>query len=173
MGSPPSKCVACIWQSVHRTDPLLQPERDCILADIFLTQPVNMKRYLHAGLKRFKGQDDGEGILHQVAQFPIELVYLHTRCPYPSLPTQDPERQGTGCRAGRLIHPSKSPTRSRKWPVPAIIAGLVHQKQQQPCSERPWNMWAVNNYQSLSHNATKSLCPQNVTRQSFDIQVPN
>ena len=43
-------------------------------------------------------QDDGAGILHQVAQFPIDQVYfIYTRRPCPSPPTQDPERQGTGC----------------------------------------------------------------------------
>ena len=43
-------------------------------------------------------QDDGAGILHQVAQFPIDQVYfVYTRVPCPSLPTQDPERQGNGC----------------------------------------------------------------------------
>ena len=42
-------------------------------------------------------QDDGAGILHQVAQFPIDQVYfIYTRRPCPSPPTQDPERQGTG-----------------------------------------------------------------------------
>ena len=39
-------------------------------------------------------QNDGAGILHQWAQIPIDQVYLYTRCPCPSLPTQDPERQG-------------------------------------------------------------------------------
>ena len=43
-------------------------------------------------------QDDGAGILHQVAQFPIDQVYfIFTRHPCPSPPTQDPLRQGTGC----------------------------------------------------------------------------
>ena len=37
-------------------------------------------------------QDDGTGGLHQVAQHPIDQVYLYTGCPCPSLPTQDPER---------------------------------------------------------------------------------
>ena len=33
-------------------------------------------------------QDDGAGILHQVAQFPIDQVYfIYTRCPCPSPPT--------------------------------------------------------------------------------------
>ena len=37
-------------------------------------------------------QDDGAGILHQVAQFPIDQVYfIYTRRPCPSPPTQDPE----------------------------------------------------------------------------------
>ena len=44
------------------------------------------------------------------------------------------------------------------------------------------NMWAVNNYQSLSgalniwnvsHHATMSPCPQNVIREMSDIQLPN
>ena len=34
------------------------------------------------GLKATNGQqDDGTGILHQVAQFPIDQVYFYTRCP--------------------------------------------------------------------------------------------
>ena len=34
------------------------------------------------GLKATNGQqDDVAGILHQVAQFPMDLVYLYTRCP--------------------------------------------------------------------------------------------
>ena len=41
-------------------------------------------------------QDDGAGILHLAAQFPIDQVYLYTRHPSPSLPIQDPERKGNG-----------------------------------------------------------------------------
>ena len=40
-------------------------------------------------------QDDGTGILHQVAQHPIDQVYLNTRRPCPSVHTQNLERQGT------------------------------------------------------------------------------
>ena len=36
-------------------------------------------------------QGDGTGVLLQVAQFPIDQVYLYTRRPCPSPPTQDPE----------------------------------------------------------------------------------
>ena len=43
--------------------------------------------------------------MHKVAQHLIDLVYL---CP--SLSTQDRERQGTGCRTGKPVHPSKPPT---------------------------------------------------------------
>ena len=32
-------------------------------------------------------QDDGAGIFHQVARFPVDLVYLYTRHPWPSPPT--------------------------------------------------------------------------------------
>ena len=49
-----------------------------------------------------------------------------------------------------------------------------------PLAQRgSWNVWVVNNYQSLSgarnviHHATTYPCPQNATLQSFDIQVPN
>ena len=43
-------------------------------------------------------QDDGAGILHQVAQFPIDPQYsIYTRHPCPPPPTQDLERHGTGC----------------------------------------------------------------------------
>ena len=55
-------------------------------------------------------QDDGAGILHQVAQFPVDQVYLYTRCPCPSPPMQDPERQGAGCKASRPICLSEPPT---------------------------------------------------------------
>ena len=33
-------------------------------------------------------QGNGTGILHQVAQYPIDLVHLSTRHPYPSLPAK-------------------------------------------------------------------------------------
>ena len=47
-------------------------------------------------------QDDGAGILHQVAHFPIDQVhFIYTRCPCPSPPMQDPERQGIARKAGR------------------------------------------------------------------------
>ena len=74
-------------------------------------------------------QADGAGILHQVAQSPIDQVYLYTRHPRPSPPMQDPETLGTVCRAGRPIYPSKPPPLAQR---------------------RSWNMWAVNNYQRLS-----------------------
>ena len=51
-------------------------------------------------VKRFQGlkatneqQDNGTGILHQVAQHPIDQVYLYKRRPSPSPLTQDPERR--------------------------------------------------------------------------------
>ena len=40
-------------------------------------------------------RDNGIGILHQVAQYSIDQVYLYARRPCPSPPTQDLERQGT------------------------------------------------------------------------------
>ena len=48
-------------------------------------------------------QDNGTGILHQIAQQPIDQVYLYTRYPFPYLPAQDLEEQGTSCRAGRCM----------------------------------------------------------------------
>ena len=45
-----------------------------------------------------KWQDNGTDILHLVAQHPINQIYLYTRCPCPSTPTQDLEGQGTGCK---------------------------------------------------------------------------
>ena len=47
-------------------------------------------------LKAINEQQDNEaGILHQVAQFPIDQVYfICTWCSCPSPPTHDPERQG-------------------------------------------------------------------------------
>ena len=46
-----------------------------------------------AGLKATNElQDDRTGVLHQVAQHPIDQVYLYARRPCPSLPTQDLER---------------------------------------------------------------------------------
>ena len=41
-------------------------------------------------------QDDGAGILHQVAQFQVYFIYILYKRPCPYLPTQDPERRGTG-----------------------------------------------------------------------------
>ena len=55
-------------------------------------------------------QDDGTGILHQVAQHPINQVYGYTRRPSHSLLVHDLAEQGTGCRAGIPVHPSKLPT---------------------------------------------------------------
>ena len=51
-----------------------------------------------------------------VPQFPIDQVYLYTRRPCPSLPTQDPETQGTGRRAGRPIH---------RWPDSLLLDTLL------------------------------------------------
>ena len=41
----------------------------------------------------------------KIAQHPIDQVYLNIRCAPP--PTLDLEGQGTGCRTGRPVHPSK------------------------------------------------------------------
>ena len=81
-------------------------------------------------------QDNGTGVLYQVAQHPIDQVCWYTRCPWPSPPMQGPEGQGAGCRAGRPVHPSK----------PLI-----------PCSEAV-ETWAVKNYQSLSRTSNTRLC---------------
>ena len=54
-----------------------------------------------------KRQDNGTGVLHQIAQHPIHQISLYTRCPCPSPPMQDLERQSSGCRAGKPMHPSK------------------------------------------------------------------
>ena len=43
-------------------------------------------------------QDYGAGILHQVAQFPIDQVYLIYEAPMPLSTHARPERQGTGCK---------------------------------------------------------------------------
>ena len=69
-------------------------------------------------------QDDGAGILHQVAQFPIDQVYLYTRHPCPSPSTQDPEKQGNGCRAGGPISPSKPPGKGSLNLVRTLIKSL-------------------------------------------------
>ena len=68
---------------------------------------ITEMKVMFKGLKATnKQQNDGIGILHQVAQFPIDQVYfvyiyiyiyIYTRHPCPSLPMQDPERQDTGC----------------------------------------------------------------------------
>ena len=55
-------------------------------------------------------QDNWTGVLHRIAQHPVEQVYLYTRCPCPFLPKQELEGQDTGCRAGRPMHPSEPPT---------------------------------------------------------------
>ena len=55
-------------------------------------------------------QDNRTGILHQVAQHPIDQAYLYTRCPWLSPPMPDLEEQGTGCKAGRPVRPSKTTT---------------------------------------------------------------
>ena len=57
-----------------------------------------------------KRQDNGTGVLHQVAQQPIDQVYRYIRHPCPSLPMQDLKGQGTGCRTGRPVCPSKPHT---------------------------------------------------------------
>ena len=65
------------------------PSKSDITVVNYLTQTVRPE---------WKQQDDEAGILHQVAQFPIDQVYfIYTRRPCSSTPMQDPERQGTGC----------------------------------------------------------------------------
>ena len=64
----------------------------------FSIGPVVASEYVKRSKATNERQDDGAGILHQVAQFPTDQVYfIYTRRPCPSPPTQDPERQGTGC----------------------------------------------------------------------------
>ena len=46
----------------------------------------------------------------QLAQYPIDQIYLLTRCSCHSPPTRHLEEQGTSCRAGRPVHLSKLPT---------------------------------------------------------------
>ena len=53
-------------------------------------------------------QDNGIGILHQAAQSHVDQVYLYTWHPCSSLPMQDLEEQGTGCRTGRPVWPYKN-----------------------------------------------------------------
>ena len=55
-------------------------------------------------------QDDGAGILYQVVQFPTDEVQHTYNILIYKVPMQDPERQGTVCKADRPIHPSKPPT---------------------------------------------------------------
>ena len=96
----------------------------CILAQhILMSLELHLldqrTRYIHGRKNMVKSlkvlqvtneqQGNGTSILHQVAQHPIDQVYLYTRRPCPSLPTQDLEEQGTRCRAGRPMHPSKPP----------------------------------------------------------------
>ena len=66
-------------------------------------------------------QDDGTVILHQVAQHPIDQVYLYTRHPCPFPPTQDLERQGFSCRAGR----STTVNSISETPTPGFSSHLV------------------------------------------------
>ena len=67
---------------------------------------ISLNQHSFKGLKAIdERQYDGAHILHHVAQFHIDQVYLYTRCPCPSPPTQDPERQGTGCLL--KFHPSR------------------------------------------------------------------
>ena len=40
-------------------------------------------------------QDGGKGVLHKVAQHPIDQVHLYTRRPCPPLPTQGLKRRDT------------------------------------------------------------------------------
>ena len=49
-------------------------------------------------------QDNGTGVLHQVAQHPRPAILID------KAPKQDLEGQGTGCRVGRPVCPSKPPT---------------------------------------------------------------
>ena len=74
------------------------PVKSCVKIWFGLVEPS--KSYLN--FPRLKAtnerQDDGAGMLHQVAQFPIDQVYfIYTRPPCPSPATQGPGRQGTGC----------------------------------------------------------------------------
>ena len=57
-----------------------------------------VKFFLHRLKATNEQQDNGAGILNQVAQFPIDQVYfIYARRPCLSLPMQDQERQGIGC----------------------------------------------------------------------------
>ena len=69
---------------------------------------------MHKDLKGLKvtneWQDDGTGILHQVAQFPIDQVGYSSIQGAHTLSTHaKPRDKGTDCRAGRPICPSKTP----------------------------------------------------------------
>ena len=91
-------------------------------------------------------QDDGEGILHQVAQFPIDQVYLIYKAPMP-LSTH---------------------TRPRDKVLAAMQLSLYVPLNLPPLARRgSWNVQVVNNYQDLSeafnkwnviHHATSPEC---------------
>ena len=88
-------------------------------------------------MRRYKGlkatnerQDDGVGILHQVAQFPLDQVYFIYKASCPSPTTQDPERHKV---------------------LAAEQVGLYASLNPPSLAQRgSWNVWAVNNNQSLS-----------------------
>ena len=94
-----------------RTCPVIGKRQEQILLPFFTDQ--NCCKRVATQFKGLKApieqQDDGAGMLHQVAQFPIDQVCLYTRFLCPSPPMQDPERQGTGCKAGRPIRPFEPP----------------------------------------------------------------
>ena len=107
----------------HRLGPVLLvlSMKDTFGGGSFMVQKVAVTSPIPV-FYRSKGtseqEDNGTGVLHQVTQHPIGLVYLqgtHTplhppRHTCPSLPTQDLEGQGTGFREGRLVHLSKPST---------------------------------------------------------------
>ena len=145
-----------------------------ILADHNLHQSRRYEKILYtldiivAIYHTFKGlkatnerEDDGTGILHQVAQHPMDQVYGYTRRPCPSRPRKTWRDKVLAAKQVGLYALPNAP--------PLALRGS-------------WNMWAVNNYRSLSgalnvwnviHHATTSPCPKNTTRQLSDIQVPN
>ena len=55
-------------------------------------------------------QDDGAGIFHQVAKFPIDQVYLIYKAPMPLSAHARPRDKVVAANAGRPIRPSKPPT---------------------------------------------------------------
>ena len=78
-------------------------------------------------------QDNGTGVLHQVAQLPVDQVFLYTAHPCPSPPTQNLERD-------KVLAPEQV----------GLYAPLTPTPPPHPAQRGSGNVWAVNNYQSLN-----------------------